>query len=135
MNITKKRQLIEQYSDVAVAAINSYLDTIYQITEKYFDENGNLLPFLTPDEKVQNQIKSLKKELTKYENVRQKILSKDFNLSLLEINYVALSFIYIKETFNKQIDNYQKSLEVIQKVINSLIDKESETLSFSENKE
>lgn len=125
----EKINLIRDNKDAAIAALNVYLDKIYNLTDSYFD-NGVLKKELTPDEKLQNFLLELRDDAQKFEAVRKKIIDNDFNLSLKEINYVALAFIYLSESWQNQIKNLTTAREQAQQIIKILMGK-----SNSENSE
>lgn len=125
----EKINLIRDNRDAAIAALNVYLDKIYNLTDSYFD-NGALKKELTPDEKLQNFLLELRDDAQKFEVVRKKIIDNDFNLSLKEINYVALAFTYLSESWQNQIKNLTTAREQAQQIIKILMGK-----SNSENSE
>lgn len=125
----EKINLIRDNRDAAIAALNVYLDKIYNLTDSYFD-NGALKKELTPDEKLQNFLLELRDDAQKFEAVRKKIIDNDFNLSLKEINYVALAFTYLSESWQNQIKNLTTAREQAQQIIKILMGK-----SNSENSE
>lgn len=125
----EKINLIRDNRDAAIAALNVYLDKIYNLTDSYFD-NGVLKKELTPDEKLQNFLLELRDDAQKFEAVRKKIIDNDFNLSLKEINYVALAFTYLSESWQNQIKNLTTAREQAQQIIKILMGK-----SNSENSE
>jgi len=125
----EKINLIRDNRDAAIAALKVYLDKIYNLTDSYFD-NGALKKELTPDEKLQNFLLELRDDAQKFEAVRKKIIDNDFNLSLKEINYVALAFIYLSESWQNQIKNLTTAREQAQQIIKILMGK-----SNSENSE
>ena len=51
-----KIELIKQYKETAIAALNSCLDSMYNLTDKYFDKDGKMLPLPERNEKVENFI-------------------------------------------------------------------------------
>lgn len=97
-----KIYLIRDNRDAAIAALNNYLDRIYKLTEDYF-EDGKLKEGLTPDEKIEKFVLELYHDAEKYENVRRKLINNDFNLSLIEINHVALAFVYMVERWKNEV--------------------------------
>ena len=125
----EKINLIRDNRDAAIAALKVYLDKIYNLTDSYFD-NGALKKELTPDEKLQNFLLGLRDDAQKFEAVRKKIIDNDFNLSLKEINYVALAFTYLSESWQNQIKNLTTAREQAQQIIKILMGK-----SNSENSE
>ena len=124
MTLQEKQSLIKESKEAAIAALNAYLDAVYNLTDDYFDEEGNLLDYLSKDEKLENFVKSLRSNTKDYENVREKLINNDFNLSLFEINIVMLSFYYIDNRWKSQIEQLKMARNEAQKLIHSLIDNE-----------
>ena len=125
MTLQEKQALIKENKEAAISAFNTYLDSIYDLTDDFFDEEGNFQNFLSKDEKLENFIKSLRSNTDDYEKVRKKLINNDFNLSLFEINIVMLNFYYVNEKWKKQIEQLEIARNEIQKIINSLIEKEN----------
>ena len=125
MTIEEKIQIIKEYKTSVLAALNSYLDCIYDLTDKYFNENGTLKEGLTHDEKLEAFLLELKSDAKKYEDIRKKIVDEDFNLSLKEINLIALSFVYVQTSWEKMIDNLNASITNIKLIISQLMEKKS----------
>lgn len=125
MTLQEKQTLIKENKEAAISAFNAYLDSIYDLTDDFFDEEGNFQNFLSKDEKLENFIKSLRNNTNDYEKVRKKLINNDFNLSLFEINLVMLSLYYVNEKWKKQMEQLEIARNEIQKIINSLIEKES----------
>ena len=128
----EKNQLIKDNKDAAIAALNSVLDNIYELNEKFFDENGQLIPDLTYDEKAKDFIIEIRKDAPKYEKLRRKMIDDDFNLSLAETARIGLAFMYMHLTIEKQINLLtqvdQKSKDIMSKLINS----DNEIIDFSQ---
>ena len=111
MTLEEKIELIKEFQEPAIAALERYLDSIYNLTDEYFNESGQLIEGLTPDEKVENFIKEMRAETQKFENVRHKLVNKDFNLSLFEVNLIAAAFLFIQQVWEKDIKKLQKASE------------------------
>ena len=125
MTIEEKIQVVKEYKTSALAALNSYLDRIYDLTDKYFNEDGTLKEGLTRDEKLETFLLELKADAKKYEDVRKKIIDEDFNLSLKEINLIALSFVYVQTSWEKMINYLNAAIENTKLIISQLMDKKS----------
>lgn len=125
----EKIQCIKDNKDAAIAALDAYLDSIYNLTDKYFDEvpkDDNtgvervLKAELTPDDKAENYIKELDNDARDYEKVREKLKEDDFNLSLSEIARIGLAFVFVGLTFEKQIKAIKEAQEKTLTIINTL---------------
>lgn len=119
--MTKKQILIKDNKEAVIAAINAYLDKIYNSYETFFSEDGKLKEGLTPDEKVESFVKDLKNNQAPiYESVRRKIIDDDFNLSGREIAYVNSTLIYIYSYWEEQIKFLTKAKEEISELIKNM---------------
>lgn len=117
----KKLYILQQEKENIIAALDSYIDYITMLEESFFNEDGSLKLGLPPDERVENLIKSSNESKVRYENVRQKLINDDFNLSLLEIDYamLALKFVIIK--LNNNIKTFSSAKEKIEDIIKVLV--------------
>lgn len=121
----EKIQIIKENRDAAVAALNSYLDKIYGLTDQYFTSDGILKEGLTKDEKLEKFLLELKEDASKYESVRRKIIDEDYNLSLIDINHVALAFTYVSATWQTMIKNLTKAIEETKPIVSKLMEKKN----------
>lgn len=121
----EKIQLIKENKDAAVAALNSYLDRIYNLTNQYFTEDNQLKEGLTKDEKLEKFLMELRNDASKYESVRRKLLDENYDLSLKEINYVALAFTYVSATWQTMIKNLTKAIEETKPIVSKLMKKKN----------
>ena len=110
--ISTKIELIKENSKAALVALDAQIKTTENlIKNKAFleiDDNRSKLY-----EKVET---SLREDLVNEQNVRNKIKKNDFNLSLFEINIVALAFFYQEKVFEKQ----KQTLETLISKTNTL---------------
>lgn len=120
--MVEKINLIRDNRDAAIAALNVYLDKIYKLTEDYF-EDGKLKEGLSSDAKLEKFILELRDDATKFESVRRKLIDNDFNLSLEEVNYVALGFVYMAESWQSQIKNLTLAVEQARTITKTLMAK------------
>lgn len=121
----EKIQLIKENKDAAVAALNSYLDKIYNLTDQYFTKDNQLKEGLTKDEKLEKFLIELRNDASKYESVRRKLIDENYNLSLKEINYVALAFTYVSATWQTMIKNLTKAIEETKPIVSKLMEKKN----------
>lgn len=120
MTIEQKIEVIKEFKEPAIAALEKYLDSIYNLTDEYFDENGQLIEGLTPDEKLENFIKEMRAEAQKFEKVRHKLINSDFKLSLFEINLIAAAFLFIQQVWERDIKKIQQASDEAIKVYEKL---------------
>ena len=120
--MVEKINLIRDNREAAIAALNVYLDKIYKLTEDYF-EDGKLKEGLSSDAKLEKFILELRDDATKFESVRRKLIDNDFNLSLEEVNYVALGFVYMAESWQSQIKNLTLAVEQARTITKTLMAK------------
>ena len=121
----EKIQLIKENKDAAVAALNSYLDKIYTLTDQYFTKDNKLKEGLTKDEKLEKFLIELRNDASKYESVRRKLIDENYDLSLKEINYVALAFTYVSATWQTMIKNLTKAIEETKPIVSKLMEKKN----------
>lgn len=128
----EKIKCIQENKDSAIAALNTYLDSIYNLTDKYFNREivdgktvSTLKEGLTPDEKAEKYILELENDAKEYESVRAKISSDDFNLSLAEIARVGLAYVYVGLLFEKQLVAIKEAQTKTLKIID-ILQKEKE---------
>ena len=123
--MVEKINLIRDNRDAAIAALNVYLDKIYKLKNDYF-EDGKLKEGLSSDAKLEKFILELRDDATKFESVRRKLIDNDFNLSLEEVNYVALGFVYMAESWQSQIKNLTLAVEQARTITKTLMAKTDE---------
>ena len=123
--MVEKINLIRDNRDAAIAALNVYLDKIYKLTDDYF-EDGKLKEGLSSDAKLEKFILEIRDDATKFESVRRKLIDNDFNLSLEEVNYIALGFVYMAESWQSQIKNLTLAVEQARTITKTLMAKTDE---------
>lgn len=126
MNKQEKIKLIYDNQEAVIKAITVYLDKIYELSDKFFDENEILKEGLQNDEKLEEFILKLKnKQAPKYEDVRHKLINNDFNLSSKEIAYINSALIYIFGCWETQIKKLTTAKEEIAELIKSIREQEN----------
>lgn len=83
-----------------------------------FFDGDKLKEGLTPDEHAEEILLSSKQNAHHFEAVRKKLIDKDFNLSSVEINYIALAFYFTYGRMGVRI----KDLEQSRRELNDLIE-------------
>lgn len=88
MSIETKIEKIKAEKESAIDALTLYLDSIYNMTDRFFDikikEDGStervLKEGLEPDMKIEKFIMELNNDASEYEKIRGKLKNDDFNL-------------------------------------------------------
>ena len=104
MSIEVKQNTIKEYSEAALAALDNQINTIKNLIDNY--------DLLNEEDRISyaKSKEDLAETLERNEKVRAKLIQNDFNLSLFEINVVALAFYYQEQVLSRQ-----------QQALNSLI--------------
>ncbi len=126
----EKIEYIKENKNAAVVAVTSYLDAIYSIKEKFLNEDETLREELPKDKKAEDFIKSIQHDAAMFEIVRQKLICRDFNLSLAEILRVGICFFFMKEQMTKQVEALNEGIAKANSLIEKLIDPSSENIDF-----
>jgi len=88
MSVESKIEKIKTEKESAIDALTLYLDSIYNMTDRFFDvkikEDGSiervLKKGLEPDMKIEKFIMELNNDASEYEKIRGKLKNDDFNL-------------------------------------------------------
>ena len=122
MTLEEKREIVSENKDVSIAALNAVLDRIYDLKDMREQRKT------TESEMEVKLFDELEYDSSKYENVRAKLLKSDFNLSLAEINYVALAYYFCAENIKQQVELMDKarqmSLDMVKDLMSSLKNEE-----------
>ena len=100
MTLQEKQSLIKEQKEVVQGVLNIYLDSL--------------------SKEVVNFVESLRKDAECTEKVRLKVLENDFNLSLFEINVIAICFKYVHLQWSKDIERIQAASKEADDIISSL---------------
>ncbi len=117
---------MKTHKEDSIAALNKYLDCLYNTTNKFLTDKGELDETLFESEKIASFIKELIEDEKKYESVRRKIMDNDFNLSLTEINLVVLSFVFVDIRIKNYIKQFEKARDSIFSIVNPLISEDGQ---------
>lgn len=131
MTLEEKQKLISENKDQAVAAVTTYLDSIYRVKEQFLTEDGELKEDLPRDEKAEEFVKSVQKDAKDYEIIRRKLIDGDFNLSLLETTRVALAFTFMSVQSERLIKQMISMKEIADGLVEQLM-QGTENVDFSQ---
>lgn len=121
MTLEQKREIIIKNKDPALAALEAVTDRIYNLTDPLLDNKESIATEKIGNYDAQEFVETLRKDASKYEKVRQKLLSGDFNLSLTEINYVALAFHYSAARMRGLIVSFNKAIDLSEQMVKDLM--------------
>lgn len=116
--------LIQQYTEAIIAAINYYLDYIYNLKDEFYDENGQLKADLEPDPEAEGLIERVNNKVNDFENVREKLLKQDFNLSADEISYLGLALLFYYKVLSIKIAKENEALELSKFLVKEIFPKD-----------
>ena len=113
MTLEEKIEVVKQNKDACIAALESVLDTLYNVTDPVWqvDKDGNLDLGLK-DKKALAQAISLREDIQKYEPIRLKLKKDDFNLTTKEIAYITICFNFCSIRAKNQIESMTKAKEL-----------------------
>jgi hypothetical protein len=120
MTLQEKQSLIKEQKEVVQGVLNIYLDSVYDLTDPFYNEDGSLKSSHPLSKEVVNFVESLRKDAECTEKVRLKVLENDFNLSLFEINVIAICFKYVRLQWSKDIERIQAASKEADDIISSL---------------
>ena len=127
MTLEEKREIVVKNKDPALAALEAVSDRIYDLTDPLLNDKGNIMTAKIGNYDAQQFVKTLRDDSSKYESIRGKLLSGDFNLSLAEINYVALAFHFCVENMRGQINSLNKAIEFSEAIVKDLMSATNES--------
>ena len=126
MTLEEKIEFVKQNRDEAIVVLNGLLDANYDVIDSHneymrtvIEEMGQALR--ETDEVGRQFVAGIKEDVEHYENVRRKLLDGDFNLSLLEINYLALAYMFYAIGFKRHTENLQKAQQYSEETYKKLI--------------
>ena len=126
MTVEEKIELIKTNKEEAVVVLNGLLDANYNVIDSHdeymrtvIEEMGQTLK--ENDEAGRQFVANIKEDVGIYEKVRRKLLNNDFNLSLLEINYIGLAYMFYAIRFKKTIDNLKQAQQYSEEMHKKLI--------------
>lgn len=112
MNLKEKREIIAKNKDPAIAALDAVLDTLYNITDSVTNDKERIKTALFKNKKAEQMAVTLHEDIKKYEPIKLKLENDDFNLSQIEISYIAICFFFCSERAKNQIESMTKAKEL-----------------------
>lgn len=113
MTLEEKIEVVKKNKEACIAALESVLDTLYNVTDPVWqvDKDGNLDLGLK-DKKALAQAISLREDIDKYEPIRLKLKKDDFNLTRKDIAYITICFNFCSIRARNQIESMTKAKEL-----------------------
>lgn len=128
MKLSEKIDLIKEHKTDTLAALGAYITHVYDISNPFYTKEGVLIQDysddkvnLQTDKDLVNFITSFRSHVKEFEIIEDKLKKEDFNLSLLEVNRIALVFEYMKEVFKKQLLQTQTAISECEKIYDQLV--------------
>lgn len=133
MTLEEKIEVIKQNKDACIAALESVIDTLLNVTDPVWqvDKDGNLDLGLK-DKKALAMAIQLREDVNKYDPIRLKLKADNFDLDKLEIVYISIAFFFCGERARQQIAAMEKAKELsdtLYVVLNSKDEKSTENES------
>lgn len=128
MDMAEKIELIKEHKTDTLAALSVYITHVYDMSNPFFNKNGELIQNAIKtetDEEYIKFIKSFRHSVREFETLEAKIKKNDFNLSLLEIDRIALVFQYMEEVFKKQLQQTEWAISECKRVSDQLMEIEN----------
>lgn len=108
MDLKEKIEIVKNYKDSFIASLERWLDYAYPtLEEKGKDKSFN-----------KEEYSSI---IEDSENLRRKLLMEDFDLSLKEINKLALVQVFIISLWRKNIEATKIAIKETEKIIKDLM--------------
>lgn len=127
MTLEEKIEVVKKNKEACIAALESVLDTLYNVTDPVWqvDKDGNLDLGLK-DKKALAQAISLREDIDKYEPIRLKLKQDDFHLTRKDIAYITICFNFCSIRARNQIESMTKAKELCDTIYVVLGSKEDE---------
>ena len=124
MNINEKIDLIIKNKDPACAALESVTDRIYDLTDDLLNDKGRIMTAKIGNYQAEEFVKDLREDAEKYEAIKTKLESNNFDLSLIEINKIALAFYFCVCNLDDNIKALTKAKDLSENLLQSLMSPE-----------
>ena len=111
LTLEEKREIVVKNKDPAIAAIQSVLDSYYNLLAPYTDEHNVLKQNSFETEEQRNFAKALQSDIITYENLLKKV-KQDVALNEVDIAYIGIVFQFCVIRAKKQIKEMQKALDL-----------------------
>lgn len=128
----EKIEVIKENKDIAIAALNAYIDQIHNLTDDFFEGDALKGGLFNDDENLEKFVLSTKEDGEKLESVRAKLIANDFNLSLAEIARVGLSFYYCQIRMTNEIKLLTQTKSKMEELVSILMKGKSSEVDFSQ---
>ena len=111
LTLEEKREIVVKNKDPAIAAIQSVLDSYYNLLAPYTDKHNVLKKNSFETDEQRNFAKTLQSDIIIYENLLKKV-RQDITLNEVDIAYIGIVFQFCVIRAKKQIEDMQKALDL-----------------------
>lgn len=125
LSLDAKRDVITKNKDPAVAALQTVLDTYYNLIAMGTNSDGEIDPTLFTDEKAYKTALEVQSDIDKFETILNH-LKEDKELSKIEVAYVGVAFLFCSERAKNQIASMTKAKSLCDSLVAQLLEPEEQ---------
>lgn len=125
ISLEEKREIIVKNKDPVIAALNSVLDTYYDLIAPVVDDNGEIKTELFQEEKSLNFVQEIKSDTIKFEKILDHV-KKNIELTKLEVAYIGVAFSFCTLRAQEQIKDLEAMIKLSKEITTQLYDPEEE---------
>lgn len=123
LSLDAKRDVITKNKDPAIAALQTVLDTYYNLIAVGTNSDGDIDPTLFTDEKAYKTALEVQADIDKFESVLNH-LKDDKELSKIEVAYVGVAFLFCSERAGNQIASMTKAKTLCDSLVAQILEPE-----------
>lgn len=126
MPLNEKREIVSKNKDPAIAAIQSVLDSYYNLLAPITDNENKLKPNFLIEEKAKLFAEGMLEDTEKWELILKKIKENE-ELSNVDIAHIGLAFSFCAMRAKDQIKSMEKAFELCNSLSEQLSSKIEES--------
>lgn len=119
MTLKEKQNLIGNYRELVVTALNSIIDVYLDYLDPILNQKGNVKTALFKEQNGENFAVELNNDIKKFQDIKNKVLANEEDLLPLDIAYIGIALNFCSLRMENIIHNMMLSTDSI----NSLKDK------------
>lgn len=119
MTLKEKQNLIGNYRELVVTALNSIIDVYLDYLDPILNQKGNVKTALFKEQNGENFAVELNNDIKKFQDIKNKVLANEEDLLPLDIAYIGIALNFCSLRMENIIHNMMLSTDSV----NSLKDK------------